>query len=68
MAVSGAHFSGNVSATAKGTIINYSEDPTVIEGNASLRFDRSDNIKVPAGFDLYRELEYDPSTYSEVSI
>ena len=68
MAVSGAHFSGNVSATAKGTIIDYSNTSTVIEGNASLRFDRSDNIKVPAGFDLYRELEYDPSTYSEASL
>jgi hypothetical protein len=68
MAVSGAHFSGNVSATAKGTIIDYSNTPTVIEGNASLRFDRSDNIKVPAGFDLYRELEYDPSTYSEAGV
>ena len=66
MAVSGALFSGNVSATVKGTIVNYSDNPTIIEGNSSLRFDRSDNIKVPAGFDTLRVLTYNPSSYSEL--
>jgi hypothetical protein len=67
MAVSGAHFSGNVSAVVKGTILNYSENPTVIEGNSTLNFDRSDNIKVPAGFDTHRILTYNPASYEEIA-
>lgn len=67
MAVSGVHFSGNVSAVVKGTIVNYSENPTVIEGNATLNFDRSDNIKVPAGFDTHRILTYNPASYEEIA-
>jgi len=67
MAVSGAHFSGNVNAVVKGTIINYSDNPTVIEGNSTLNFDRSDDIKVPAGFDTHRILTYIPSSYEEVA-
>jgi len=67
MAVSGAHFSGNVNAMVKGTIINYSENSTVVEGNATLNFDRSDNIKVPAGFDTHRVLTYNPASYEELA-
>ena len=66
MAVSGASFSGNVNATIEGTIINYSENPTTIEGNATLNFDRSDDIKIPAGFDLLRVLIFDSSSYEEL--
>ena len=67
MAVSGAHFSGNVSAVVKGTILNYSENPTVIEGNSTMNFDRSDNITVPAGFDTHRILTYNPASYEELA-
>ncbi len=67
MAVSGAHFSGNVNAVVEGTILNYSENPTVIEGNSTLNFDRSDNIKVPAGFDTHRILTYNPASYEEIA-
>jgi len=67
MAVSGAHFSGNVNAVVKGTIVNYSENPTVVEGNATLNFDRSDNIKVPAGFDTHCILTYNPASYEEIA-
>ncbi|MBA7643965.1 hypothetical protein ES703_51700 [subsurface metagenome] len=66
MAVSGASFAGNVNATIEGTIINYSENPTTIEGNATLNFDRSDDIKIPAGFDLLRVLIFDSSSYEEL--
>jgi hypothetical protein len=66
MAVSGAHFSGNVNAIVEGTIINYSDNPTTIMGNATLNFDRSDNITVPAGFDTHRILTYNPSSYEEL--
>ena len=67
MAVSGAHFSGNVNALVEGTILNYSENPTIIEGNATLNFDRSNNITVPAGFDTHRILTYNPSSYEELA-
>ena len=66
MAVSGVHFSGNVSALIEGTILNYSDNPSVIEGNATLNFDRSNNITVPAGFDTHRILTYNPASYEEI--
>jgi len=66
MAVSGVHFSGNCSALIEGTIINYSDTPAVIEGNATMTFDRIDSMKVPAGFDTHRVLNYNPSSYSIV--
>ena len=68
VAVSGVHFSGNVAAQVKGTIINYSDTPMIIEGNATMNFDRANSVKIPAGFDLYRELDYEPSMYSETAI
>jgi hypothetical protein len=66
MAVSGVHFYGNASALIKGTIINYSNSATVVEGNITMNFDRASSTKIPAGFDLYRELDYNPSSYTEV--
>ena len=66
MAVSGVHFSGNVNAQIEGTILNYSDNPTIIEGNATLNFDRSANITVPAGFDTHRILTYNPASYEEI--
>jgi hypothetical protein len=68
VAVSGADFSGNVSAIVKGSIINYADTPLTVHGNASMTFDRSANIKVPAGFDLYRVLNYNPDSYSEIAL
>lgn len=68
VAVSGVHFSGNVNAQIKGSIINYSNSPTVVEGNATMNFDRAGGTKIPAGFDLYRELDYNPASYSESSL
>ncbi|TKJ37463.1 MAG: hypothetical protein CEE38_08160 [Planctomycetes bacterium B3_Pla] len=65
VALSGMHFSGNVSALIKGTLINYSDDPMVVEGNPSMMFDRAGNVKIPAGFDTYKVLTYNPSSYQE---
>jgi hypothetical protein len=65
VAVSGVHFTGNMNAQIKGTIINYSESATVVDGNATMNFDRINSVKIPAGFDLYRELDYEPASYSE---
>jgi hypothetical protein len=67
MAVSGVHFTGNVNAIVEGTIVNYSENPTTVMGNATLNFDRSNNIKVPAGFDTHRILTYNPTSYEELA-
>ena len=65
MAVSGVYSSGNMNAQIKGTIINYSSSSTVVEGNATMNFDREGSVKIPAGFDLYRELDFEPASYSE---
>ena len=64
MALGGVHFAGNASALIQGTIINYSDTPAVVEGNATLNFDRAGSVEIPAGFDLYRVLEYKPSSYT----
>lgn len=66
VAVSGISFTGNVNAQIKGTIINYSDDPMFIGGNAVMNFDRVNSTKVPAGFDTIRILNYDPSSYEEL--
>lgn len=66
VAVNGVIFSGNVDALIKGTIINYSDTPMVIEGNARMNFDRIDSTKIPAGFDTLRVLTYKPSSYEEI--
>jgi len=66
MAVSGFHLSGNASALVKGTILNFSDSPTVVEGNATLNFDRSGATKIPAGFDTLRELSYDCESYAMI--
>jgi hypothetical protein len=68
VAVSGANFSGNVNALIKGTIINYSESPLSVAGNATMVFDRSGSTKIPAGFDFYRVINYKPSSYSEIML
>ncbi len=68
VAVSGVTFSGNVNAEIKGTIINYSETPLTVYGNTTMVFDRSGSTKVPAGFDLWRVLNYNPSSYTEVML
>ena len=62
---SGIHFSGNMNAQIKGSIINYANSSTLVEGNATMNFDRVGSVKIPAGFDLYRELDYEPASYSE---
>lgn len=60
------YFSGNASATVQGSLISYSEDPTLVEGNVSLTFDRAGATKIPAGFDTMRILAYDPASYTIV--
>jgi hypothetical protein len=68
VAVSGVSFTGNVAAQIKGTIINYSDTPLTIGGNASMTFDRTATTKIPAGFDTLRVLTYNPSSYDEFTL
>lgn len=60
------HFSGNASAVIKGTLISFADSPTVVEGNVSLTFDRANSVRIPAGFDTRRILEYNPFSYAMV--
>lgn len=66
VAISGVEFSGNANAVVKGTIINYSDEPAVIEGNTMMTFDRSNSPTIPAGFDTHRILNYSPPSYSVI--
>jgi len=66
LAVSSFHISGNASALIKGTIVTYSENPTLVEGNPTLRFDRSGIIESPAGFQEKKSLVWDTSSWSMV--
>jgi len=64
MAAGSMYFSANASATVKGTMISYSPNPTYVEGNISMDFDRASAVEIPAGFDLLRVLVYDPASYA----
>ncbi len=64
VAADGLYFSGNAGATIHGSLISYSANPTVVEGNVSLTFDRAGSTKIPAGFDTLRVLEYDAKSYA----
>ncbi len=66
IAASGLRFDKNASAVVSGTLINYSESPTVVNGNINMTFDRSAMVEIPAGFDLLRVLMYVPASYTIV--
>jgi hypothetical protein len=66
MAAGSMSFSANASAIVKGTMISYSDNPTVVDGNISMSFDRAAMVEIPAGFDLLRVLEYRPTSYAMV--
>ncbi|MGE5296529.1 MAG: hypothetical protein ACM3VT_17050 [Solirubrobacterales bacterium] len=64
LAANDLYFSGNASAVVKGTVISYSQNPTMVDGNIAMNFDRAAVTEIPAGFDLLRTLEYDPASYA----
>ncbi len=64
LAAGSLYFSGNANAVIKGTLISYSPNPTVVQGNISMNFDRAAMVEIPAGFDLYRVLDYNPGSYT----
>ncbi len=66
LAAGSLYFSANANATIKGTMISYSPNATVVNGNISMCFDRALMVEIPAGFDLLRVLEYQPQSYTVV--
>jgi hypothetical protein len=66
IAASGLYFANNASAVVKGTLINYSDEPTVVQRNINMTFDRASMVEIPAGFDLYRVPVYNPQSYTVV--
>jgi hypothetical protein len=64
LAANDLYFSGNASAVVKGTMISYSQNATYVDGNIAMNFDRAAITEIPAGFDLLRVLEYDPTSYA----
>ncbi len=64
LAAGSLYFSANANAVIKGTLISYSPDPTVVQGNILMNFDRAAMVEIPAGFDLYRVLNYNPGSYT----
>jgi hypothetical protein len=66
IAASGLYFANNATTNIQGTLINYSDQPLVVERNINATFDRSAMVEIPAGFDLYRVLEYNAASYAMV--
>jgi hypothetical protein len=66
VAAGGLTFAGNASAEIRGSLLNYSTTPTVVDGNIALSFDRAACTKIPGGFDTHRALAYDPASYAMV--
>ena len=68
VAANGIEFFGNAGGTINGSVINYSDVEMTLSGNSDLYFNRSGVTEVPAGFVPEIVLEYDPSSYCEVTI
>ena len=66
IAASGISFTGNANGTITNSVINYSQEPMSLTGNARLRFDRSASVDNPSGFSSNQVLEFLPSSYSEL--
>jgi len=65
IAASGIEFFGNAGGTVNGSVINYGEDPMTLTGSVDLVFNRDGITEIPAGFETYMVLEFQPETYSE---
>jgi hypothetical protein len=66
IAASGVSFTGNANGTITNSVINYSQEPMSLTGNARLYFDRSASVDNPSGFSSNQVLEFLPSSYSEL--
>ncbi len=68
IAANGVEFSGNAGGTINGSVINYSEDAMILQGNTDLIFNRSGIEENPSGFQSNKLLQFLPSSYSEPPI
>ena len=68
IAANGIEFFGNAGGTIDGSVINYSNEPMVLTGNSDLFFNHSGTTEVPAGFVPNIVLEYNPASYSEITL
>jgi len=66
IATAGIRFTGQAGGTINGSIVNYSSEPMVMQGQGSLMFNRSGTDENPAGFQPVLRLDYNPSSYSEI--
>lgn len=66
IACSGARFTGQAGGVINGSIINYSTEPMVMQGQGSLSFNRSGTTTNPAGFISVKKLNYNPGSYKEI--
>ena len=67
IAGNGVTFFGNAGGTVAGSVLNYSDEMMTLTGNSDLYFNRSGTSTVPAGFEPEIVLQYDPSSYSEIT-
>ncbi len=68
IAANGIQMWGNAGGTINGSIINYSDAQMGLQGNTDLYFNRSGLVEPPAGFVPQLILNYDNSSYSEVTL
>lgn len=68
IAANGVSFSGNAGGTIRGSVINYANREMTLSGNSDLLFNRSGLDQVPAGFVPDIVLNYDRSSYAEVTL
>jgi hypothetical protein len=68
IAANGIQFFGNAGGIINGSIINYSDKDMILTGNSDLYFNRSGLTEVPAGFVPEIILQYDPASYTEVTL
>ena len=68
IAANGVNFYGTAGGTIGGSVLNYSDQPMVMEGNGDLFFNRTGETEIPVGFEpvLNIVIKYDPSDYDEV--
>jgi len=68
IAASGIAFNTHAGGTINGSLINYSSTPTTLGAQSSLMFNHSGRDTNPAGFVSDYVLEFQPSSYSEISL
>lgn len=66
IAGNGITFFGNAGGVIGGSVINYSDTPMTLSGNADLIFNRSGIEELPSGFFSEIVMHYNAASYSEI--